>query len=75
VLGSEFPLLFVPQIAMLSFRRAPGDNTRIKDSVEYYTWLAKLAEKGKITCIFFADVYGGTFSANPSSRITKVKHR
>lgn len=29
-----------------------------KDSLEYYIWLAKLAEKGKITGIFFADVYG-----------------
>lgn len=29
-----------------------------KDSLEYYTWLAKLAEKGKITGIFFADIYG-----------------
>ena len=29
-----------------------------KDSLEYYLWLAKLAEKGKITGIFFADVYG-----------------
>jgi alkanesulfonate monooxygenase SsuD/methylene tetrahydromethanopterin reductase-like flavin-dependent oxidoreductase (luciferase family) len=26
--------------------------------LEYYIWLAKLAEKGKITSIFFADSYG-----------------
>jgi alkanesulfonate monooxygenase SsuD/methylene tetrahydromethanopterin reductase-like flavin-dependent oxidoreductase (luciferase family) len=26
--------------------------------LDYYIWLAKLAEKGKITGIFFADVYG-----------------
>ncbi|RDW61482.1 dimethyl-sulfide monooxygenase-1 [Coleophoma crateriformis] len=38
--------------------KAPGDNSRTKNTVEYYTWLAKLAEKGKITTIFFADVYG-----------------
>lgn len=37
----------------------PDDNTRSKDTLEYYQWMAKLAEKGKITSIFFADVYGG----------------
>ncbi|KAE9372765.1 bacterial luciferase-like protein [Stipitochalara longipes BDJ] len=35
----------------------PNDNSRTKDSIEYYLWLAKLAEKGKITSIFFADTY------------------
>ena len=35
----------------------PTDNSRKKDSLEYYTWLAKLADKGKITSIFFADTY------------------
>jgi hypothetical protein len=35
----------------------PADNSRTKDSLEYYTWLAKLADKGKITSIFFADTY------------------
>jgi hypothetical protein len=38
--------------------RNPGDTQVKKDSIEYYTWLAKLAEKGKITGIFFADIYG-----------------
>lgn len=38
--------------------RVPLDNQKTKDSLEYYIWLAKLAEKGKITGIFFADVYG-----------------
>ena len=38
---------------------APGDNSRTKDSLKYYTDLAKLAEKHKITCIFFADSYAG----------------
>lgn len=38
--------------------RNPGDSQPQKDSLEYYTWLAKLAEKGKISGIFFADVYG-----------------
>jgi hypothetical protein len=39
--------------------RTPGDYQEKKDSLDYYLWLAKLAEKGKISCIFFADVYGG----------------
>ncbi|KAH8646144.1 FMN-dependent oxidoreductase [Xylariales sp. PMI_506] len=37
----------------------PDDNSRSKDRLEYYIWLAKLAEKGKITSIFFADTYAG----------------
>jgi hypothetical protein len=37
----------------------PKDNSRTKDSLEYYLWLAKLAEKGKLTSIFFADTYAG----------------
>ena len=40
------------------FRRNEGDTQIKKDSIEYYIWLAKLAEKGKITGIFFADIYG-----------------
>ncbi|RDW74813.1 bacterial luciferase-like protein [Coleophoma cylindrospora] len=35
----------------------PKDNSRTKDTIEYYTNLAKLAEKGKLTSIFFADTY------------------
>jgi hypothetical protein len=38
---------------------APGDNSRTKDRLKYYIDLAKLAEKHKITCIFFADSYAG----------------
>lgn len=37
--------------------RNPQDNSRSKDTIEYYTWMAKLAEKGKLTSIFFADTY------------------
>jgi alkanesulfonate monooxygenase SsuD/methylene tetrahydromethanopterin reductase-like flavin-dependent oxidoreductase (luciferase family) len=37
----------------------PGDNSHTKDSLEYYVNLAKLAEKAKITGIFFADTYAG----------------
>ena len=39
--------------------RDPKDNSRVKDRLDYYIWLAKLAEKGKITSIFFADTYAG----------------
>ncbi|KFA70209.1 hypothetical protein S40285_04419 [Stachybotrys chlorohalonatus IBT 40285] len=42
----------------LGMWKNPGDSQPEKDSLEYYTWLAKLAEKGKISGIFFADVYG-----------------
>lgn len=38
--------------------RLDNDSQPQKDTIEYYLWLAKLAEKGKITGIFFADVYG-----------------
>lgn len=38
--------------------RNPGDTQNQKASLDYYIWLAKLAEKGKISGIFFADVYG-----------------
>ncbi|RDW68671.1 luciferase-like protein [Coleophoma crateriformis] len=37
----------------------PDDISRFKDRLDYYLWLAKLADKGKITSIFFADIYGG----------------
>ncbi|RDW60220.1 luciferase-like protein [Coleophoma crateriformis] len=39
--------------------RDAKDNSRVKDRLNYYIWLAKLAEKGKITSIFFADTYAG----------------
>lgn len=32
--------------------------SRHKDRLRYYVWLAEMAEKGKITSIFFADLYG-----------------
>lgn len=37
----------------------PGDNSCTKDSLEYYVNMAKLAEKAKISSIFFADTYAG----------------
>lgn len=42
----------------LYFTRDPKDNSRTKDRLSYYLWLAKIAEKGKISSIFFADSYG-----------------
>jgi alkanesulfonate monooxygenase SsuD/methylene tetrahydromethanopterin reductase-like flavin-dependent oxidoreductase (luciferase family) len=36
-----------------------GDMTTEKDRLDYWLWMAKLAEKGKISCIFLADAYGG----------------
>jgi alkanesulfonate monooxygenase SsuD/methylene tetrahydromethanopterin reductase-like flavin-dependent oxidoreductase (luciferase family) len=40
--------------------------TRHKDRLDYYVWLAQTAEKGKITSIFFADLYGNheTYGGN-----------
>jgi hypothetical protein len=45
---------------LIIYVRDPKDNSRQKDSLEYYLWLAKLAEKGKITSLFFADTYAGS---------------
>ncbi|KFA70190.1 hypothetical protein S40285_04415 [Stachybotrys chlorohalonatus IBT 40285] len=39
--------------------RDPEDNSKTKDRLDYWLWLAKLAEKGKITAIFIADSYAG----------------
>jgi len=38
--------------------RDPKDKSYTKDRIEYYIELAKLAEKGKITTIFFTDSMG-----------------
>lgn len=37
----------------------PGDNSHAKDSLDYYIKIARLAEKAKISAIFFADTYAG----------------
>jgi alkanesulfonate monooxygenase SsuD/methylene tetrahydromethanopterin reductase-like flavin-dependent oxidoreductase (luciferase family) len=44
----------------------PKSLSRTKDRLDYYVWLAKTAEKGKISSIFFADIYGihETYGAN-----------
>ncbi|RDW76114.1 DszA family xenobiotic compound monooxygenase-2 [Coleophoma crateriformis] len=39
--------------------RSPSDNGKTKDRLKYYMDMARLAEKGKISCIFFADWYAG----------------
>jgi hypothetical protein len=38
--------------------RDPTDQSHTKDRLTYWTDLAKLAERGKISYIFFADSYG-----------------
>lgn len=49
--------------------RRPEDVSNTKDTLKYYIDLAKLAERGKISAIFFADwyagfdVYGGSMDA------------
>lgn len=49
--------------------RRPEDVSNTKDTLKYYINLAKLADKGKISAIFFADwyagfdVYGGSMDA------------
>lgn len=47
----------------------PEDSSRDKDQLEYYLWLAKLAERGSITGIFFADNYGTmqTYGGTPDA--------
>ncbi|RDW95108.1 luciferase-like protein [Coleophoma crateriformis] len=49
--------------------KSPEDNSRYKDRLDYYIWLARLAEKGKITSIFFADTYGihETYQGSPAA--------
>ena len=59
-------ILLVMSTANLAITRDDNDNSRDKDRLEYYTWLAKLAEKGKIASIFIADVYGGISSSHPT---------
>ena len=46
-----------------------GDNTQTKGTLDYYLWLAKLADKDKITSLFFADVYGifETYQGKPDA--------
>ena len=57
--GSELTHVLAFYLQYLtSFSRNPNDNSRNKDRLEYWLWLAKLAEKGKITSIFLADSYG-----------------
>lgn len=50
--------------------KKPGDATRDKSTLDYWLWMAKLAEKGKISCIFLADAYGG-MTARVSSNFEK----
>ncbi len=43
---------------ILTCHRNPLDKVSTKDRAQYYIDLAKLAEKGKISCVFFTDSYG-----------------
>lgn len=56
--------------------RLPTDNGKTKDRLKYYMDLAKLAEKGKITCVFLADWYIGFDVYNDSlEAILKAGHQ
>jgi alkanesulfonate monooxygenase SsuD/methylene tetrahydromethanopterin reductase-like flavin-dependent oxidoreductase (luciferase family) len=56
----------------LTFNRSASDNGKTKDRLKYYTDLAKLAEKGKIACVFLADWYVG-FDVYDDSLDTMLK--
>jgi hypothetical protein len=45
-------------IGLTPHDRNPLDKASAKDRAQYYVNLAKLAEKGKITSVFFTDGYG-----------------
>ncbi|KAI0483340.1 coenzyme dependent N5,N10-methylene tetrahydromethanopterin reductase [Xylariaceae sp. FL0804] len=47
------------QFLSLSSRRRPDDVSGTKDTLKYYTDLARLAERGKVSAVFFADWYAG----------------
>ncbi|KAK4960330.1 hypothetical protein LTR10_003225 [Elasticomyces elasticus] len=49
----------------------PNDQGHTKDRLEYWINLAKLAERGKISFIFFADSYGGqeVFAGNSDAQL------
>jgi alkanesulfonate monooxygenase SsuD/methylene tetrahydromethanopterin reductase-like flavin-dependent oxidoreductase (luciferase family) len=51
--------------------RDPSDKSHTKDRLSYWTDLAKLAERGKISYIFFADSYGGqeVFAGNSNAQL------
>lgn len=71
----SFFVILIAMVANLN-RRRPGDNSRSKDSLEYYTWLAETAEKGKISSIFFADTYGffETYGGSVDSQLRGGSH-
>ena len=54
------------------FYRSPADNGKTKDRLKYWTDLALLAERGKISCIFLADWYIG-FDVYKDSLDTMLK--
>lgn len=40
------------------WKESPNDPSRHKNRIEYYLELIRIAERGKITFVFFADSYG-----------------
>lgn len=55
----HYPRRTIARILADSNQRDPEDNSKSKDRLDYWLWLAKLAEKGKITSVFIADSYAG----------------
>ena len=49
---------FCGQRADTEFVRDPNGIDKTKDTLDYWLWLAQIAEKGKISSIFFADSPG-----------------
>ncbi|RDW83487.1 DszA family xenobiotic compound monooxygenase-1 [Coleophoma crateriformis] len=56
--------------------KSPTDKSTTKDRLKYYLDLAKVAEKGKISAIFFADWYAGFETyANSLDPMLKAGHQ
>jgi hypothetical protein len=75
--GSKYIALMIWNLIFINqpYRRSE-DNSRYKDRLDYYVWLAKLAEKGKITSVFFADTYGffDTYEGKPDAQFRGGSH-
>jgi alkanesulfonate monooxygenase SsuD/methylene tetrahydromethanopterin reductase-like flavin-dependent oxidoreductase (luciferase family) len=54
----------------------PNELSKTKDSLDYWLWLAKTAERGKISAIFFADTYGEqeTYGGNADAQYRGGSH-
>jgi alkanesulfonate monooxygenase SsuD/methylene tetrahydromethanopterin reductase-like flavin-dependent oxidoreductase (luciferase family) len=56
--GSRYPIYLYLKYVLIDARN-PKDIMRTKDRLGHWLWLAKLAEKGKITSIFLSNSYAG----------------